>query len=595
MMTRNKKKAGRGYSREEWIEHHQRIVRRSERAQNQRVADGKETTRIQKENRPNKSEQEIAQVSNSGDDSIENMDTEETWVDSEITEVGNKRNQITGKSNEILNKTSTKSIGNSVTRNTVLGTTVVPRRSTIINPSTNDNSPSQNLIRQFEQIVESNTTVDGNDGTDTTLARNQVHDATMKVAEFDINKENSGGGNKLERQEEKRNMGDLVSRRGRLEATIQSVIIKKEQTDMAASYLSTQPTSDGNPIESSSIFPIEEGETLEETPRLENMAEVIDITQTPSPSSYKRKKYPTDAENLGKKQYGSMNQNSITDMTDQNQTYETDEDVFDPSESHCMDTDDPDTTSMLNNEPLTSEETKTSDHCSSTTMDLMNDHSLVDTEIQQSLKEAAPRRSSHALSSKHNTDMSQTESESEWYDIATVGKQINTGSRKTKENTINIQRGEKKVKFEKFNTVIHLSSDTEHNTGGLKERGFDMTDKIERITTPIRIEYNLAPNVSEFNVVQECNELFHIMSYADPTIRVSSSITRDTLWDTDTKVPKDEQFKQLFQLREQRFRKGNGKVTIYCVIESVTTINRMKFTDPLKQHILEWNIWIKPD
>ena len=48
-------------------------------------------------------------------------------------------------------------------------------------------------------------------------------------------------------------------------------------------------------------------------------------------------------------------------------------------------------------------------------------------------------------------------------------------------------------------------------------------------------------------------------------------------------------------MREQSFGKGNTKVTIYCIVDSVHTINCMKITDSLRSVLLEHNNWVKPN
>ena len=46
---------------------------------------------------------------------------------------------------------------------------------------------------------------------------------------------------------------------------------------------------------------------------------------------------------------------------------------------------------------------------------------------------------------------------------------------------------------------------------------------------------------------------------------------------------------------EQTFRTGNKKVTMYCNIEYNDSINKIKFTEPVRSLLMEKNVWIKPD
>ena len=85
------------------------------------------------------------------------------------------------------------------------------------------------------------------------------------------------------------------------------------------------------------------------------------------------------------------------------------------------------------------------------------------------------------------------------------------------------------------------------------------------------------------------------MGTIDPSLRIKSCVSKTLLWDVDGQLPEGEEFRTEFQLREQNFRKGNSKVTLFCVVESSMNINRIKFMDPVQSMLLSKNIWIKPD
>ena len=122
-----------------------------------------------------------------------------------------------------------------------------------------------------------------------------------------------------------------------------------------------------------------------------------------------------------------------------------------------------------------------------------------------------------------------------------------------------------------------------------------MTEMKEQVTTPIQIEFNIDANTREFNVITACQELFKAMSTVDSSVRILSNDTTTVIWEPEGILPESDQFRTLFYMREQTFRKGNAKVTIYCVVESQSTMNRMKFSDPVKTILLNTNTWIKPD
>lgn len=122
-----------------------------------------------------------------------------------------------------------------------------------------------------------------------------------------------------------------------------------------------------------------------------------------------------------------------------------------------------------------------------------------------------------------------------------------------------------------------------------------MVDEKNTIVTPVSIEFNIPDSSVEFSIETACQELFMIMSTQDPTLRVLHSGQNTLLWDSSTHLPKDERFYESFHMKKQTYRKGNSKVTIYCVVEGNYTINKLKFSDPLQNYLWKHNVWIKPD
>ena len=117
----------------------------------------------------------------------------------------------------------------------------------------------------------------------------------------------------------------------------------------------------------------------------------------------------------------------------------------------------------------------------------------------------------------------------------------------------------------------------------------------EMLTTPIKIEFNLPSTVAHFNVMEEVEALFVQMTNEDYSLRIWDTQKTVVLWETKELIVDDERFNETFQLREQRFRKGNKKMTLFCVVESMLSINRIKYSNPMKEYIFDKNIWIKPD
>ncbi len=193
----------------------------------------------------------------------------------------------------------------------------------------------------------------------------------------------------------------------------------------------------------------------------------------------------------------------------------------------------------------------------------------------------------------------QSDSDIEWEIIANKlkkaeGRNSGTGSKNRDNNErVTGKKNTHRVSFSRYNTVLKGYNNT--STDQLKERGLRMTDNMEKLTTPIKIEYNIDSTTDEFQIIDASLEFFSKLHEADPTVRIFSSENKTLLWDSSGEILAESDFQDQFQVRVQTFRKGNMKATIYCTVESKHTINRMKFTDPLKSYIQEKNIWVKPD
>ena len=129
----------------------------------------------------------------------------------------------------------------------------------------------------------------------------------------------------------------------------------------------------------------------------------------------------------------------------------------------------------------------------------------------------------------------------------------------------------------------------------LKDRGTKMLERTSKILTLVSIEYNLDTSTKEFNILEGSMQLFQLMSQEDNYMQILTGNREKVLWEINTPLPEGSQFAELFRLREQTFRKGHKKATIYCTIEGSQTINRLKFREPLKSYLRQQNIWIKPD
>ena len=122
-----------------------------------------------------------------------------------------------------------------------------------------------------------------------------------------------------------------------------------------------------------------------------------------------------------------------------------------------------------------------------------------------------------------------------------------------------------------------------------------MIEESEKYITLVKIEYNIKNTISRFNIHKALTELFQKMESQDPQLRILNTEKSTILWESNGALPIEDQFQAQFKMREQTYRSGNTKITLFCVIESINTINRMKYTEPIKTYIFNNNIWIRPD
>ena len=198
-------------------------------------------------------------------------------------------------------------------------------------------------------------------------------------------------------------------------------------------------------------------------------------------------------------------------------------------------------------------------------------------------------------STMNPSSVDKVDSDEEWRQIAVERKRLNSSTSKwdTKEHhTYTASR--KKDNFKKLSTIRVVTS-TKHTDELIQERGASMIDKRQLLHTPIRIEFNLDTSIGEFNIITAVTELFCTMFKRDNTMRILQTGQTTRLWEDKMNLPEDEDFIERFKLKEQTFRKGSKKITIHCVVESRLTINTMKHSEPIRTYIFDKNIWIKPD
>ncbi len=170
-----------------------------------------------------------------------------------------------------------------------------------------------------------------------------------------------------------------------------------------------------------------------------------------------------------------------------------------------------------------------------------------------------PEKGTNFASVNHNSD-------EEWKEIAEERKRIISSTFKKGTKVSNQHsRATTKHKY-KNQSMVRLVTSTRDSEDILQVRGQTMIEKRQLLRTPIRIEFNLDSSLGEFNIIHATTELFGRMFHKDNTIRVLQTETNITLWEDKMQLPEDKEFTERFKLKEQTFRKGSKKITIYCVL-----------------------------
>ncbi len=121
-----------------------------------------------------------------------------------------------------------------------------------------------------------------------------------------------------------------------------------------------------------------------------------------------------------------------------------------------------------------------------------------------------------------------------------------------------------------------------------------MVEDTTFLETPVKIEFNIAKEVVEFNVREHLLKLLHEMQAFDNSLRIQSSIEQSIEWADLNSFPEGDDFSEHFQLKDFNFR-THKKVIVHMKVVSLSTVNRIKYSGKVKDHIYQQNIWIKTD
>ena len=128
----------------------------------------------------------------------------------------------------------------------------------------------------------------------------------------------------------------------------------------------------------------------------------------------------------------------------------------------------------------------------------------------------------------------------------------------------------------------------------LKHRGQAMVEESTYLCTPVKIEFNIAKEVIEYNARKHLLILLEKMQEVDDSLRIQSIVNEKTEWvDLDT-IPEAEEFSDHFKMKDFNYR-THKKVIVHMNMVSLSPVNRIKYSRTVKEHIYRENIWLKTD
>jgi len=128
----------------------------------------------------------------------------------------------------------------------------------------------------------------------------------------------------------------------------------------------------------------------------------------------------------------------------------------------------------------------------------------------------------------------------------------------------------------------------------LAQRGSTLIEAERLSVTSIKVEFNIASTVTEYNVREQFLNLVVLFRKYDRKLRVVSSVTESQEWSDFTQLPEDSEFNHSFQLVTREFR-NHKKVILHCKLITEKPLNKLKYTEEVKNYIFANNIWLKVD
>lgn len=126
------------------------------------------------------------------------------------------------------------------------------------------------------------------------------------------------------------------------------------------------------------------------------------------------------------------------------------------------------------------------------------------------------------------------------------------------------------------------------------QRGEHMTEEMANKQTPLKVEFNLKPNTTKFNLRNELIQLLLQLKTADKTISITT-VNHEHTWPDSDDIPTGNTLTELLQARNEYNPNSGTKIIIHFVLSTTQMINSLKFHPVVYRYISEKKIYISHD
>ena len=155
------------------------------------------------------------------------------------------------------------------------------------------------------------------------------------------------------------------------------------------------------------------------------------------------------------------------------------------------------------------------------------------------------------------------------------------------------------VHNKKRQTVIYNAEETDTRIKDsvktiMRHRGDRAVEKVTDKDTPVQVEFKVSTTTKSFNLREALGKLLTTMLAADPSVTIQDKDGSNT-WNDPNELPVGNSMNDHFVIRQDSPPYEKPKITIYFTIKSTLTVNDIKYSPHVLDHLKTYNIFLRPD